>query len=122
MKILDVPSIVTAVLDLPVLFSSTGVLYPYFYPTGNVTELYSRMIMQLEQIQNYVKVYCDGVKEYWCKDKIANLTQHTEKFSADLNNTQLSEVEIATRVSDIHAIMCAEYTSFKSLWLTYSEA
>jgi hypothetical protein len=75
LKQLDLPSIATAILDLPIPFSSVGVLGPHFYMSNDMVSLYNRMLMQIEQQLAYVTSYCSESGDYWCAGKIAKLEE-----------------------------------------------
>ena len=49
-KITDLASILSVLLDIPFPFSNLGVVHPVFVPTNTVKEAHSKMLENLEQI------------------------------------------------------------------------
>ncbi|TNV84606.1 hypothetical protein FGO68_gene1923 [Halteria grandinella] len=117
-KQLDLPSIATAILDLPIPFSNVGVLYPSLYMLNDIKQLYKRMLMQMEQLSLYVQAYCNESHDYWCKHKVIDMKVALQDFTK-LDLDSMPEAQIAEKIKEIHQYMYSEYESFSGLWIQF---
>ncbi|TNV84491.1 hypothetical protein FGO68_gene11512 [Halteria grandinella] len=120
-KQLDIPSIATAILDLPIPFSNVGTLNPYLYTSLNINQLHQRMIKQVEQVALYVKVYCAESKDYWCSEKIIEMDESMEAFKSKYDDFQ-SDTERAEQIAKMHTYLNGEYQTFAEQWIYFSPA
>jgi hypothetical protein len=53
-KITDVASILTQILDLPFPFSNMGVGHPVFSPTSDISQVHKKFIDNLTQMNGFI--------------------------------------------------------------------
>lgn len=58
LKLSDLPSIVSVILDVPQPFSNLGVFHPIFANTNNVNRAHEMFLDNIIQIRDYLKEYC----------------------------------------------------------------
>ena len=57
-KLSDMPSIVSVILDVPFPYSNLGVFHPLFAYTNNINRVHEQFVENLQQLYNYVSEYC----------------------------------------------------------------
>jgi hypothetical protein len=117
-KILDVPAIVSLILDLPLPFVNLGVIHPAFSPTSDLMTIHRQMMNNLIQIELYVREYCEITKLTWCDHEIVD-------FQKSISNFQRFAFKRAPNIDLIdHIDMMYEFANEKSkyfvtLWTAF---
>ena len=87
LKQLDIASIASNILEVPIPFSSLGVFHPVFHMSENMLDLPQRMLANLFQLNNFIDEYCGGggpgekMLFDWCEDIILDFEQKLIDFS-----------------------------------------
>lgn len=66
-----------------------------------------------------MKTYCEKGKEAWCRDKVNDM----KEFRKDHHRTdvkQLTDVELALKIVEIHNYLYDEYKTFSELWIQFN--
>lgn len=83
-KLIDIASIVSNMLDIPIPFSSLGIYHPLFLMSPDLKELPQRMINNLYQIKGYITEYCQQQKHLsWCEPQKQDLSDRILGFEED---------------------------------------
>ena len=80
-KIIDIPAIVATILDCPLPFVNLGVIHPVFVPSDNTVEVHRMFLLNLMQMQEYVREYCDVTNLPWCQAELHDFHRALNKFS-----------------------------------------
>ena len=82
LKQLDIASIATNILEVPIPFSSLGIFHPVFHMSDNIVELPQKMLSNLIQLERYIEEYCqESSQPSWCESQLIDLHSQLEDFS-----------------------------------------
>lgn len=123
-KQIDIPSVASNIMNLPVPFSSLGIFSPLFYMDDDLLGLLDRMMLNLKQIETYIKEYCT-VTHDWCEEQLSDLSHSIEMFAKNVtaieaqapgHERDLAIIKLSISVRDYAN---EKYNTFKTIWMKY---
>lgn len=117
-KIIDLPAIVSAILDLPLPFVNLGVAHPVFTPSGSATDAFHIARRALQQVTTYVETYCQRTQQGWCAGELAELTWQLHSANA-FDPTKVGTERTLEKIDSIHEFLNQKFQTFTSLWTEF---
>lgn len=89
----DLAAIGAILANVPFPFSNLGTFHPAFAQTSDLGEVIRLMRENIEQIDTYLKRYCQETKQPWCDDEIQYFDTELRKLDLIVASTDSEKIE-----------------------------
>lgn len=120
LKLADLPSIVSTILDLPFPFSNLGVFHPIFANSHSLYKTHEKFVQNIVQINTYLKHYCSETSQFWCDQEMTSFDEQLNEFK-QFKASKLSDSAIINHIDDMSKFANEKFIKYQTIWVKFDE-